>query len=393
MIHCIAAASLLLVGIFLLFVSSSQSYATAIDIDTDDDYMTDEEIESQIDKLLTLWGNDTETAGIDMDEVRKMLIDAASGKNNMIEEFLHDIENIDDDIENDPPSKLSNEEKRELIFKHQDDPFNVYERWKWDPQFCSAGVWGVGLTTKTAYNPNMVEILNGVCEMVVKIGLRILSILKREASLVFPWNPDLFISHLDLDSVSEGVIQDSKEAMGDSHPIGAIIARLDPATYKVLSIGYTKDYESLWNKRKEDKSNPLLMISDSYLFEVLDPKKTNPYIPYQPELKFLTDYLILLFGHSFDKAKRWVGETAEGNTTIDSIAMEIILTTLYTTLTALGGDTQQVDIPEYDKEPPFKEFISQLGIKKFIVDMEYNHDTGITIDDLIAERQQDWDEL
>ena len=239
----------------------------------------------------------------------------------------------------------------------------------------------------------MVEILSSVCKMVVKIGLRMLSILKREASLVFPWNPDLFISHLDLDSVSEGVIEDSKEAMGDSHPIGAIIARLHPETYKVLSIGYTKDYERLWNKRKEDKSSPLLMISDSYLFEVLDPKKSNPYIPYQPELKFLADYLILLFGHSFDRAEGWVGETAEGNTTIDSIAMEIILTTLYTTLTALGGDNKPVDIPEYDKEPPFKEFISQLGIKKFIVDMEYNHDTGITIDDLIAERQKDWDEL
>ena len=150
MIHCSAAAFLLLlVGIFLLFVSSSQSYATAIDTNDDDtdkdemdevmkmlmdaaasgaDYMTDEEIESDLEKYFTLWPNDTDTEVID--EVRKTLIDAMNGENHMFEEMFNEIMNVDDEIENNPESKLSYKEKKEMMFSKQDDLFNIYERWR-----------------------------------------------------------------------------------------------------------------------------------------------------------------------------------------------------------------------------------------------------------------------
>lgn len=148
MIHRSAAASLLLVSIFLLFVSSP-SYATVIDTNDDDtdkeefdevmkklmdaaasgaDYMTDEELESDLEKYFTLWPNDTDKEVID--EVRKTLIDAMNGENNMFEEMFDEIMNVDDEIENNPESKLSYKEKKEMMFSKQDDPFNIHERWR-----------------------------------------------------------------------------------------------------------------------------------------------------------------------------------------------------------------------------------------------------------------------
>jgi len=384
MIHRRAAASLLIAGILLLFISS-QAYVTAID--ADDNYMTEKE--KRIEKMLTLWGNETETAGVDMDDIRRQLHEAAQGIG--MEEFLEEIDNIDDDIENNPASKLSYQEKQVKIFKFQDDPFDVYQRWKWDAQFCSPEIFGVGLFNKIYFNPKMVEIMSSVCKKAVQIGTRIISILIKKHSMTFPWSPELNAA-LNLDSMSIMAIEYHKDLMGDDHKMSAVIARLHPETYKVTSIGYTKDYERLWNKRKEDKSIPLIMIAKSYLMNALDPTSPNEYQPYLPELKLLTDYLLLLFGHPAEVAKDWVMEDEVQGTAINTIGTKMILTTIYSTFVALG-EYNHPAIPEYDEEPPFKEFLARIDIKKFIADMEYNYDTDVSIDDVIAERKQDRGEL
>ena len=252
----------------------------------------------------------------------------------------------------------------------------------------------------------MPDVMNPISEKVVKIGMRILSILKKKGVLITPWNVELFnestgfikddpFTQFKLNSVCELLIEESKEIMGDRHKISAIIARLDPATYKVLNIGYTKDYERLWNKRDEDESIPLAMVTDTYFMEVFDPQSPNPNNPYQPELKFLTDYLILLFGHQVEVANGWITEyPEEGRSGFAEIGMKTMFTTIYTALAAYENDGNPTDIPNYDEEPPFKVFLSRLDIKTFITStMNYNTDHLFSIDEFIAERQQNHDEL
>ena len=165
----------------------------------------------------------------------------------------------------------------------------------------------------------------------------------------------------------------------------AVVAHIDPKTYRVLGIDYTKDYEMMWNNRAAKKTLPIVIIGASGIMDRLDKTSPNPYAPYMPELKDLSINLLMLLGHPRDIAERWIGEDSEGETVYAQIGLEAILQTLYATFTVLADgegkdENDRPDLPKYDNEP-LDQFRSDL--RAFISDLNYVH-RDLTIGDLLG---------
>ena len=240
---------------------------------------------------------------------------------------------------------------------------------------------------KLMFNPKMAAIRESVCEKRVQIGMKMIALLAEGMDIGWPWNDVL--DQFRLDKLGDRQIEMEIEDFGEDHKIVAIVAHIDPKTYQVLSIEYTKDFEKLWKKRVPEKSLPFTIIRASKIVDRLTPASPNPHSPYMPELKDLSIDLFLLLGHQRDSAELWIKEDSKGEILYAEYGLEAILDTLYTTFTALGEDSElrESKFRQFRKEPPLDQFRSDL--RAFINDLNYVH-RKLTIDDYMKGEDELW---
>ena len=192
--------------------------------------------------------------------------------------------------------------------QHQDDPDDIYQRWKWDTNFVGPELHGKGLTAKFAVSMvrNDPEALNNlvssICEKSVQIGMIMISILFDKNMIFWPWGAVL--PDMNLEKIGEEEITYNKEMWEGDHKICCLIAYIHKATYQIIKFEYTYDFEKLWNNKGDDII--MKVTGDDDLMDVFDPMSPNKHHPFIPELKTLSIDLLQLLGHPKEHAKDWI---------------------------------------------------------------------------------------
>ena len=286
-------------------------------------------------------------------------------------------------------SELKDEAKKKQL--HQDDPDNIYQRWKWDEKFVGPEIHGKGLTAKFPVSMvrNDPESLNNlcssICEKSVQIGMIMLSILSHNNMIFWPWG--VLLNHLNLEKIGQGLITDDKKMWEGDHKMCCLVAYIHRATYQVIKFEYTYDFERLWNNKGDDLI--VKITGDDDLMDVLDPMSPNEYNPFIPELKALSIDLLQLLGHPKEYAENWITKGNESERTSFSIVgLEAIRQVFYAAFTVMKEGMKSVkdrpgELPKHDEES-LSSFRADLhtfidGLKYDEIDLH-----SMTIGDLLA---------
>ena len=272
----------------------------------------------------------------------------------------------------------------DLKLRHQDDPNNIYQRWRWDEKFCSPEIHGKALTQKmmcSMMSSKPMEVVDLVCEKAVQIAMRMIRILLDGNEVFWPWGD--FIQDFKLEAIGNNRVEAVKEMYGTTN-LAAIVAHMHPETSRVIGVDYTKDYAKTWESREPGGSLPICIIDESSVIERLDPTNINCPYPCIPELKDLSVDLLVLFGHPKELAEGWIQVGSEGELLTAPIGVEAIFSALYAAFTVMSegrsDENDKPDVPKFDDEP-LDQFRSDL--KVFIDDLNYNHHS-LTIGDLMG---------
>ena len=271
----------------------------------------------------------------------------------------------------------------DLKLRHQDDPNNIYQRWRWDEKFCSPEIHGKALTQKmmcSMMSSKPMEVVDLVCEKAVQIAMRMIRILLDGNAVFWPWGD--FIQDFKLEGVGNARVESMKEMYGPTN-LAAIVAHMHPETSRVIGVDYTRDYAKTWENREPGGSLPICIIGEHSVIERLDPTNINCDFPVIPELKDLSVDLLVLFGHPKEVAEGWIQVGSEGELLTAPIGVEAIFSALYAAFTVMSegrsDENDKPDVPDFDDEP-LDQFRSDL--KVFIDDLNYNHHS-LTIGDLM----------
>jgi hypothetical protein len=207
--------------------------------------------------------------------------------------------------------------------------------------------------------------MDSICEKSVQIGMRMVVLLADGHEIFWPWNS--LLEQLKLDKFGDNRIETFTEVYGDVRKMEAIVAHINPKTYEVLGIEYSKDYKKMWKKRVPEESLPIIITGERNIMDRLDPAS----LEFMPDLKALSIDLLLLFGHSRDFAERWIQEDSEGGIGYAQFGLDAILYTIYATFTVLGegkgsNENGKPKFPNFDNEP-LDQFRSDLRV--FINDL------------------------
>ena len=271
-------------------------------------------------------------------------------------------------------------------YRYQDDPTNIYQRWRWDPNFCNAKFLGRRLLRKMYLEQEEFdEIMDAVCEMSVEIGMRLIALLGRN-EIFWPWSH--YISHVETaqNGLVDAHIQESKENYGDEYKICEVVAHYEPDTDRVLGIGLTDDYEAMWKTMDPEKSFPVYITGANSIMRELIRLPDSEYsdVSFTPEFKTLSVDLLVLIGHPRVEAENRLQEESEEMMYFSHNGILAILSSVYSAFIVLYEESSSMNgdkptPPNYDDEP-LDEFRSEL--LAFIDDLDFIYD-DMTIDDML----------
>ena len=102
----------------------------------------------------------------------------------------------------------------DLKLRHQDDPNNIYQRWRWDEKFCSPEIHGKALTQKmmcSMMSSKPMEVVDLVCEKAVQIAMRMIRILLDGNEVFWPWSD--VIQDFKLEAIGNNRVESVKEML------------------------------------------------------------------------------------------------------------------------------------------------------------------------------------
>ena len=202
---------------------------------------------------------------------------------------------------------LITESDNDLKQHYQRDPTNVYQRYSWDGYFCSTGLFGREFLTKIMFNRDTAiyyKFMDLVCEQFAQVGMRMVAALAEDGwSMTWPWPKFLTVNREFVTDMNDQTIEYSKEVMGrDDWRISAVVAHVNPETYKVIKFEFTEDFEIMWEGSKANKlSLPLKVIADFDIMDRLNMDSPEYSAPLTAKLKTLSADLLSLIGHSQGK--------------------------------------------------------------------------------------------
>ena len=282
---------------------------------------------------------------------------------------------------------LKEEAKNKQLY--QEDPDNIYQRWKWDMKFVSPEVHGKGLTAKFPISmvrndpQSLNNLVTSICEKSVQIGMRMIVLLQDKGMVLWPFSPNL--RYINLDKFAEMYIEDEKSTPDTK--LRVLVAHIHHATYQIIKFEYTYDFERVWN----DKPDDILIakvIGDDELITALDTLSRDEYGSFIPEFKNLSIDLLQLLGHPKEHAENWITEGNETTqTSFSELGLETIRQVLYATFTVLqdgiSGIKGNPDLPKHDEDSlaAFRE-----DLHTFIGELKYDEVDlhSMTIGDLLA---------
>jgi hypothetical protein len=206
----------------------------------------------------------------------------------------------------------------------QGNPTNIHQRWRWDLTSCNAENLSKGLRQKYLFEEEEFdEIMDSVCKMSVEIGMRMIALLLKGNE----------ISYSELEEMN-----------GADYQIAEVVAHIEPDTYRVLGIGLTYDYETMWKNRASDKSIPGASNIMQGLIHLAG--FAHPDVTFTSELKALSVDLVLLLGNSRDVAENWIQEDSkEMKYFFSDNVIRVILSSLYDAFTKLHEESSKPATP------------------------------------------------